>query len=158
MDLTLTEILDSADSLTEDQLNEMYAAVEEVAAKLRKLQNSRFVAIDTYLTFDKGEYTIQIGNLVLRGHHVRYTDTYEKEALRCRWGDRCRNRYKCEYNHLETCRVIRFGESPLMKRFLNCAPDQLAQFCRLNPGMEGEIQNLKCSVLDKFIRLIWLSA
>lgn len=158
MDLSLADINDMAGSLNEAELNEIYMAVEVVATNLRKLQNSRIVAIDTYLTFDKGEYSIKIGDLTLRGHHVKYTDTYEKSTRVCRWGEKCRIKENCEYNHSDTSKVIQFGESRLMKRFLNCAPEDLAQFYRLNPEMKNEIQNLKSSILDKIIRLIWLSS
>ena len=158
MDLTLTEILDTCDSFNEDQLSAAYAEVVSVAARLRKLQSARYVAIDTYLTFDKGEYAIKIGDLTLRGHHVHYTDYYDKRARLCRWGDHCRDPEKCGYNHSGRFDVVEFGESPLMKRFLNCQPDQLAQFYLLNPALKGEIESMKASVLDKIIRLIWLSS
>ncbi len=160
MDLTLEEIRDKISENNNDELLALLELLEDVSKDIRKVLNTRAVACDTSMTFKNNIYQMHIGDITLSGQTAHFTAYFSKKALPCKWGERCKQLPKCEYYHEnpKERRILRYGDSPLIKRFLSCEPEHLGKFYRANPRMQQEIVNFKDRLLDGVIRLLWLSS
>lgn len=158
MDLTLEEILSASEDAGDAKLKELYKDVETVAIKLREMLKTNIIAVDTYLTFDKGLLEISIGSIFFRGTEVKYVRHFAKKTKRCMWGSGCKAGKRCEYHHEGERRVLNHYYSPTMLDFMECPLEMLAPFYRSHPSIRPEIDDLKLRILDGVMRLLWLSS
>lgn len=162
MKKTLDEIRELIKNANEDDLNSYYEELEDLVMMIRKKQQSKVIATDTYFSFRNGKYKIIIGDVTLSGNVVNYSEGFQKKGILCIWEKKCKKwkECKCEYYHLDDPgnRIMNYGESPLMKKFLMCEPEKLCSFYNSNPRLKKELVNFKDKILDGIIRLLWLSS
>lgn len=162
MDL-VEKLREEVECMSQDEINEIYCAIEDLTAKIKKKQTAKFISTGASLEFDNGTYIISIADLVLRGKHARYVDFFDKKTIFCKWGNSCasmRDTGACDYFHPETGEqavISHRRPSDVMKQFLEAPPEILPKLYSSSAELRNEILALKVRVLDLIIRLLWVS-